>query len=465
MVSAALDNEVAAGRVCGPFPAPPFHKFQVSPLGCVEKKIKGTFRLIFDLSSPTGRSVNDHIDDVFASVSYSSFDDALNLVRSCGPGAYMAKTDIKSAFRLLPIRPDQYHLFCFSWEGKFYFDRCMQMGCRSACSRFESVSTAIEHLALHRAIEWIIHYLDDFMLVRPDRFRCKADLNAFLTLCDEIGIPYALEKTCDPAQVMPFVGIEIDTINEMARLPEDKLKECKQALQQLRLKRRCQLRELQSLIGKLSFACRVIVPGRAFLKRLYRATAGIYKPYFFVRLTQELRKDLDIWAIFLERFNGVTYYRDAMFLSPVNKHLFTDSAQSLGMGAVFETHWFYQKWPSTWWCSQTIVLLELMPIVVALEVWGEEFRNACVTLHTDNLPLVHIINSQSSTEPLVMILIRRLVLQALKCNFLVQAVHIQGSNNVLCDKLSRLQVKDFRMLFPGADSEPTPVPPLPASLS
>ena len=154
-----------------------------------------------------------------------------------------------------------------------------------------------------------------------------------------------------------------------------------------------------------------------------------------------------------------------MFLSPVNKHLFTDSAQSLGMGAVFETHWFYQQWPSTWWCSQTIVLLELMPIVVALEVWGEEFRNACVTLHTDNLPLVHIINSQSSTEPLVMILIRRLVLQALKCNFLVQAVHIQGTNNVLCDKLSRLQVKDFRMLFPGADSEPTPVPPLPASLS
>ena len=106
-----------------------------------------------------------------------------------------------------------------------------------------------------------------------------------------------------------------------------------------------------------------------------------------------------------------------------------------------------------------------MPIVLALEAWGGSFRNACVTLHTDNLPLVDIINSQSSAEPLVMLLVRRLVLQALRCNVLIQAVHVSGKSNVLADKLSRLQVAQFKTLFPGADPEPPPVPPLPVSMS
>ena len=446
VVSDALKKEIAADRVMGPFPYPPFKTFQVSPLGCVEKKVKNTFRLIFDLSSPRNGSINDYIHDMFSSVSYSSLDDALKLVRDCGPGAFMAKTDIKSAFRLLPIRPDQYHLFCFSWEGEFFFDRSLQLGCRSACNLFESVSSAIEHLAIHRAIRWIIHYLDDFFLVRTSRDGAKADLVAFLALLDELGIPYALEKTIGPFQILPFTGIEIDTLKEVARLPEDKIKDCLFALSCLRDRKKCQRRELESLIGRLSFACKVVVPGRAFLRRLYGATAGVRQPYHYVRLTKEMHKDLEIWSVFLKSFNGMTYYRNEMFLSPLNKHLFTDSSQSLGTGAIFGPHWFSIPWPSSWWSSQTIIFLELVPIVLALEAWGESFRNACVTLHTDNLPLVDIINSQSSKEPLVMCLVRRLVLQALKCNILIQAVHIMGKKNVQADILSRLLISQFKVL-------------------
>ena len=232
------------------------------------KRKKNTFRLIFDLSSPLNGSINSYIHDMFASVSYSSLDDALKLVRDCGPGAFMAKTDIKAAFRLLPIRPDQYHLFCFSWEGKFYFDRALAMGCRSVCSLFESVSTAIEHLAIYKAILWIIHYLDDFFIVRSKKGDCQADLSAFLALLEELGVPYALEKTVLPDQVMQFTGIEVDTIQERARLPGDKIQDCLQALRSLKNKKKCQLRELESLLGKLSFACKVIVPGRAFLRRM-----------------------------------------------------------------------------------------------------------------------------------------------------------------------------------------------------
>jgi hypothetical protein len=43
-------------------------------------------------------------------VHYASFDDAISLVVRAGRGAHMAKADIESAFRLLPVHPDDFNL-------------------------------------------------------------------------------------------------------------------------------------------------------------------------------------------------------------------------------------------------------------------------------------------------------------------------------------------------------------------
>ena len=65
----------------------------------------GKFRLIIDLSSPHGASVNDGIDPELCSLSYSSVDEAVAQVRRCGIGALMAKLDLKSAYRRVPVHP------------------------------------------------------------------------------------------------------------------------------------------------------------------------------------------------------------------------------------------------------------------------------------------------------------------------------------------------------------------------
>ena len=87
-------------------------------------------------------------------------------------------------------------------------------------------------------------------------------------------------------------------------------------------KRACTLRELQSILGLLSFACSVIIPGRAFLKRLFALTAGIKKPYHFVKITQAAREDLNTWLFFLNEYIGVTLYREEMFISEKVCHFF-----------------------------------------------------------------------------------------------------------------------------------------------
>ena len=85
----------------------------------------GEFRLIHHLSYPHGSSVNDGIHYEHSTVSYSTIDDAIKLIKQLGPGFFIAKTDIKNAFRLLLIQPKDYPLLGIMWKGVYYFDRCM----------------------------------------------------------------------------------------------------------------------------------------------------------------------------------------------------------------------------------------------------------------------------------------------------------------------------------------------------
>ena len=67
-----------------------------------------------------------------------------------GMACYMAKTDIKSAFRIVPIHPSDQHLLGFKWQGKYYFDRCLPMGCSASCNIFKKLSTALQWAAQQR---------------------------------------------------------------------------------------------------------------------------------------------------------------------------------------------------------------------------------------------------------------------------------------------------------------------------
>ena len=143
-VDAKLAKELDAQRLAGPFQSPPLSPFWVSPLGVVPKKVPGEFRLIHYLSFPKGSSVNDGIPSEHTSVHYATIDGAIKLIRSAGPACFLAKTDIKNAFRIIPIHPNDYNLLGMQWRGLYYYDRCMPMGCSSSCLTFETFSTAVE---------------------------------------------------------------------------------------------------------------------------------------------------------------------------------------------------------------------------------------------------------------------------------------------------------------------------------
>ncbi|KAM3936780.1 LOW QUALITY PROTEIN: uncharacterized protein RB166_000609 [Leptodactylus fuscus] len=397
-----ISKEVELGRIVGPFSSPPFPNLRVSPFGVVPKKEAGKFRLIHHLSHPKGSSVNDGTrSDV--SVSYVSFDRAVALLRVAGPGALMAKSDIESAFRLLPVHQECYHLLGCSLDGMYYFDSCLPMGCSISCQFFELFSSFLEWVVRYETrSRSIIHYLDDFLFVAPaGDSLCQFLLDSFRSLMCRFGVPLSREKTEGPTTVLSFLGIELDSVHMVFRLPRDKLERLSSLLRGFLSVSKVTLRQMQSLLGLLVFACRVMPMGRVFSRRLSLATRGVLSPSHRIRLTRPLKADIAVWLSFLDSYNGHTCVQ-SVEATNADLSLFTDASGSLGFGAIFGTEWCASAWPDAWRRSgfcQNLTLLELFPIVVSVVLWGGQLRNCRVVFWSDNESVVNAINHLSSSSP------------------------------------------------------------------
>ena len=110
-------KEISLGRVAGPFPKHVMPVGQISRFGVIPKSHQpNSWRLIFDLSHPKTGSINEGIPNKLSSIKYVTIDDAINSILSMGPYTLMAKIDIKSAFRLLPVHPADRHLLLMQWD-------------------------------------------------------------------------------------------------------------------------------------------------------------------------------------------------------------------------------------------------------------------------------------------------------------------------------------------------------------
>ncbi|XP_041442566.1 uncharacterized protein LOC121401560 isoform X1 [Xenopus laevis] len=453
-----IEKEVKAGRMAGPFEVIPIEGLVVSPLGVVPKKEQGKFRMIQHLSYPVGASVNDALDKEQCKVQYQSFDEALEIVKGQGDRALLAKVDIESAFRLLPLHPESFKLTGCYFQGAFFVDLCLPMGCAISCSYFEMFSTFLHWLICQRSGNAAIaHYLDDFLIIGPKQTgKCQETLLRFLQMLKELGVPVADEKTVQPTTKLTFLGIEIDTKARRCRLPRDKVEKSKQAIHNLMGTKKVTLREMQQALGLLNFACRVIPMGRIFKRRLEKATTGVKKPFHKIRITKELRADLGVWDSFLTEFNGIR-----LWLSETKNNreleLLTDASGSIGYGAYFAGKWCAGRWPQAWrelGLTKNLTLLELFPIVVALELWAGDFRDKAIRFISDNMGVVCAVNNLSSDSAPVINLLRQLVLICMRFNISFRAQHIPGVENTLADALSREKWDLFFKLAPNAAKTP-----------
>lgn len=464
VVDGKLRVEVQAGRVAGPFSHPPFPAYRSSGLGLVPKD-ESNWRLKCHLSAPAGESVNDYISPDAFTLSFNSVDDATNILNQLGPGALMAKADIKSAFRLCPVRPEDWPLLGMHWRGQYYFDLRLPFGLRSSPFLFNQLADALQWcLYFHYTVSYSFHYLDDFFFAgSPSDQECLTSFTAFKHLCDRLRVPLNTSKLVDPTTSLTFLGIALDSVSQVASLPAEKLVSLRAGLAVFLHKHRSCLpatkRQLLSIIGKLAFAAKVIPAGRFFVRRLLDCAHSVPHLDQPLTISQDAALDMEWWHTFAAQWNGRAFFLDSMWLPSPNMQLYTDASSEVGLGAFWAGRWLQMRWTPLM-RPESIQWKELFAILVACRAWGHLWRRKRLLVHCDNMTVVHIWRSGMARSPHLMPLLRDLFFVAASHNFHVNIEHIPGVDNAIADSLSRYQMPRFHTLAPQADVHPTPLPPL-----
>lgn len=477
-VSAVIDADVRAGKKAGPFPVKPFAVMCVSPIGAVPKKNSQKVRVIHHLSFPHGGdSVNAAVQDV--KIQLSKFGHGARAVRRFGRGCWMVKLDVEAAYKQVPVRREDWPLLGFKWLNHWYYERVLPFGLRSSCRLWEMYATALHHLLEtvlsvegdpQCLLRVIIHYVDDFLLVAPTKELAGALLAAALALCNMLGLPMAADKTEGPAQRLTFLGIELDSLAMEARLPADKLQSLRALLADWAIRPHASVKELQSLIGQLNFACAVVRPGRYFLRGLIahmrqidkvcKGRQGRNAPF---PISRSARADVFWWHQLMPRWNGHSIIHELRW-ERSDKLCLTTDACGTGYGAMFGDAWFAGAWSPdqlaaahrTSHCSMPF--LELHALVQAAATWGPLWRGRNIIFLCDAHAVVDAIKGARSRDPGMMDLLRQLCTLGCLHGFDYVCQHIAGVTNTAADMLSRDHdaSPQFRALFPTADLQPTP---------
>ena len=461
-VSAYLQSSCESGETAGPFPTPPFSRMYVSGLGIVPKK-SGKLRVIHDLSSPDGYSVNDGISREEFSPEYATLDTAISHIMALGPGCYLTKVDVRNAFRLCPVRPADWFLLGIQWENQYYYDRVLPFGLRSAPFIFNQFADGLQWILQYTCkLPYVLHYLDDFLDVAgPSKDQAQRHHDLILDMFNYLHVPVAPEKVEGPSTTLVFLGIELDTVCLEMRLPSDKKDDILATVLRILSTNRVTKRELASVVGKLSFASRAIPAGRTFLRRMYdfmKATATV-KTHTSLLLPASAQDDMKWWSQALTMYPGKSFFLLDRWTPAPDMQLQTDASGTIGYGA-----FYCGKWLSAQWTPEhlplSIEFKELYAIVVACHTWGQEWPRQRIMFQCDNEAVVQCIKSGTCRSKAVMSLIRSLYWVCIKYNFLVSATHVPGVTNTVADALSRGLLQKFKTLAPQANLEPDlPVSP------
>ncbi len=443
----------ALRRVAG-LPSPGSH---VQPLHAVVRPGKKA-RVVVDLS----QNWNDYIED--SPFQMSSVQEAVELLQrarahslSSRPApASMVKLDITACFLSFPVHEDDLKFFFCEAGGDYYQFLALVFGRKDAP---RVVSQLLDVVSSAMADAGIAHvrYLDDFLVVGTTSSRAWASAHLAARILIRFGLALSPGKVEGPARRLEFLGIVIDTEQEVLAISAERQEELSQLLNSFHHRKSSSVRRLQSLLGKLSFASTVLPGARPFLRRIIDLCKGSSK----VWLGQPFRDEVRYWRLHMGSWNGKCKWRapsssSLVFASDASTSGFAygleqctpQQLQSLGPafapGTVRVGVWSarngdLQRQQS----SRAIQWGEFFCTVAAAVEYGPRLRNQHVVFVVDNQSDVAVLNRLRTREARVAQLLRALCDHSLRYNFTFAAVHRPGVDNVLMDWASRPGLHKF----------------------
>lgn len=295
-----------------------------------------------------------------------------------------------------------------------------------SCAHFQKVSNAISHIVQSKIQENCkscqvlpqsdtaglpvgqnINYLDDFLFPALTPLWCNQFIQQFIDICAQINFPLSMDKTEWATQLITFLGMLLDTINQLIGIPAERIDKALEQLRYVMLAKKVTARTIQSLAGLLNFLCKAIVPGRTFVRRMYDSISGLQQ-HHHLRVSSLMRDDCVMWIQFLN--SPSVFARPFMDFESKLKaediQLFTDASRALegkGFGCYYGEigQWTYQTWEAQFVeeCDPSIQFLELYALVVAIKLCGHHFKNRRIEVNCDNESVVTMVNHSTSKCP------------------------------------------------------------------
>ena len=374
LVEKEIKNEITEGRYIIVKEKPTI----VSALGAVIKK-SGSARIIHDGSKPEGYSLNS-----FAVLhEKKKFETIRNAEALIHKGYYLAKIDLKAAYRSVLIHPSQYRLTGLKWkfagdhEHTYLVDTRLPFGARLAPGIFHELTQAIKYILACQGISGLVVYLDDFLIIEPTKEKCISTLNSLIYLVRRLGFSVAWDKVHGPTTTLTFLGIELDSECMELRLPAEKVESFCELIDSFSVRTRASLRQMQELAGKINWATQVVRAGRLYLRRLFEAIANVKERHHKIVLTAELKDDICWWKQVFTNFNGV---RILQLEDPVHRIML--NAEKYGAGMQLNNDWYFLSWqadaPSL--LNKGIIDKEVSLMAISLLNWAPRCHDSTVVL-------------------------------------------------------------------------------------
>ena len=282
--------------------------------------------------------------------------------------------------------------------------------------------------------------LDDWLSRNQNRRLLLQHRQFIIHLISALGLIINQDKSdLIPSQDFVFIGMEFHTLQNVVRVPKDRVPPLLQLINFFLQLKTVTARQFLSLLGKLNAAADYVELGRLHLRPLQMSLLAQWRPHKLplshpIKISHNICHHLTWWN------NPHIYNQGVPIRIPSHSHqLFTDASLS-GWGAHLEPEGilFHGVWTQDQ--SQLhINLLEMMAISLALKQSLLHISQSTVLVSSDNTTVISYLSRQGGTHsPNLCLEVWNLLNWCLQNRIRLTIRHIPGKFNILADRLSRI---------------------------
>eukprot|EP00808_Paulinella_micropora_P030479 g68744.t1 len=457
-VTGELDNELQKGWLSPWAASPPLLHPRIAPLGVVAKD-ESDLRIIIDLTAGGSLATNTCTPKLFSEFVrleslVSTLVDAHSLTRASRASVYLLKLDVAKAFRLIPIRPMDWHLSVLQWLGRFSVPLRLVFGGRASPGIWDRYGFLFDELLSSWLPDWA-------HLVRWEEARVILSLVQFVA--DRYVFPLKLSKLEGPSFSMQFIGWLFDVTMELpspiVSVPVGKKERFTESAR-LTLQSPS-FKALEKLLGKAFNFASVFNGLRPAACRVnaFKHTLPSQGPARLqhAKLPVSVKRDIE-WlarAVRVVPFSVMLrklYSVSDISVENTDVHARSDAGSSFGQGIIIlkapgvpdkQVEWAYRKhtdaelkraWVKT---AHSSSVLEVFAIQTATSVFKDFFRGRRVLFQLDKSAAVQALSAGAAQSDNLDSAARCILESFITLGATVRFEHIPRDANDLADALSK----------------------------